>query len=350
MAKYLNQPSREQIAEIAGIAPADVIRFDHNTSPEHPDWALPLAAEQTHWLNEYPGADYMPLRRAAAAFAGLDVDRVVTGAGIDELILMVSQGLLEPGGRAAAVTPTYPLQRVATLNRRANLDELMLAPPDFEPDTDTLLDAARNADLLWLTVPANPVGNRMADDVIDAAIAATDGVVVIDAAYAEIAGDEWTSWVMDHHNVVVLRTLSKAFNLAGARVGYAMGHPDLIDKLDRVRAPGGISSLSAALGVAALGNLEAMNATVESLIHSRTTLAEGLSSLGWRVLPSATNFVLCEVGSAAHAIADATLRQGMIVRSFHSQPLADYLRITARSPEENAKLLSLLSQGATRLP
>jgi histidinol-phosphate aminotransferase len=343
MAKYVSQPSREQIAAIAGIEPSEVIRFDHNTSPIHPDWAIPLVTEQTHWLNEYPGADYMPLREAAARFVGLDVDYILTGAGIDELILMVSQGLLEPGGRAAAVTPTYPLQRVASLNRRANLDEIVLEAPDFEPETAALLNAARDADLLWLTVPANPVGNRISDELIEAAVAATDGVVVIDAAYAEIAGDDWAPWVLANHNVVVLRTLSKAFNLAGARVGYAMGHPSLIEKLDVVRAPGGISSLSAALGVAALGDTDAMAATVEALVESRTTLAAGLASLGWRVLPSHTNFVLCEVGPDVHQIADTTLRQGMIVRSFSDGPLVDYLRITARSPAENARLLAVLS-------
>ena len=343
MARYVNQPSRQEIARIAGISPDDVVRFDHNTSPEHPDWALPLAAEQTHWLNEYPGADYMPLREAAASFVGLDVDHVVTGAGIDELILMVSQGLLEPGGRAAAVTPTYPLQRVAALNRRAHLNEIVLTAPDFEPQPDVLLDAARDADLLWLTVPANPVGNRMPDELIDAAIAATDGTVVIDAAYAEIAGDDWTSWVSDNHNVVVLRTLSKAFNLAGARVGYAMGHPSLIEKLDVVRAPGGISSLSAALGTEALGDLDAMAATVAGLIESRTTLATGLASLGWRVLPSHTNFLLCEVGPTAHELADKTLHKGMIIRSYPDGPLVDYLRVTARAPEENARLLGVLN-------
>jgi histidinol-phosphate aminotransferase len=342
MAKYVNQPSTEQIAEIAGIAPSEVVRFDHNTSPIHPDWAIPLAAEEAHWLNEYPGSDYLPLRRAAADFVGLDVDHIVTGAGIDELILMVSQALLEPGGRAVAVTPTYPMQRVATLNRRAHINELPLAGPDFEPEPDALLDAARDADLLWLTVPANPVGNRMPDDLIGAAIAATDGVVVLDAAYAEIAGDDWRPWVLANHNVVVLRTLSKAFNLAGARVGYAMGHPSLIEKLDTVRAPGGISSLSAALGVAALGDTNAMKDTVDTLVQSRAALATGLAALGSRVLPSHTNFLLCEVGPRAYEIADVTLRHGMIVRTFPDEPLTEYLRITARSPEENAKLLAVL--------
>ncbi|MDH3731807.1 MAG: histidinol-phosphate aminotransferase family protein [Acidimicrobiia bacterium] len=342
MAKYVNQPSREEIAQIAGIPPEDVIRFDHNTSPFHPDWAVPLATEQTHWLNEYPGADYLPLRQAAAAFVGLDLDYIVTGAGIDELILMAAQALLEPGQRSVAVTPTYPLQRVAALNRRANLNEISLAGPDFEPDPGVLLDAARDADLLWLTVPANPVGNRMPNELIEAAIAATDGVVVIDAAYAEIAGDNWTPWVLDNHNVVVLRTLSKAFNLAGARIGYAMGHPSLVQRLDAVRAPGGISSLSAALGVAALGDRPAMDQTVTALVASRHQLAIDLDGLGWRVLPSHTNFVLCEVGAAAYDIADTTLNRGMIMRTFPDGPLIDYIRVSVRSPEENSKLLSVL--------
>ena len=344
MARYVDQPSREEIAEISGIDPEEVVRFDHNTSPFHPEWAVPLAIEQTSWLNEYPGADYLPLRQAASAFVGLDVDHIVSGAGIDELILMAAQALLEPGGRAAAVTPTYPLQRVASINRGAQLRELKLAAPDFTPDDEGLLELARDADLLWLTVPANPVGDRMSDDLIAAAIAATDGVVVIDAAYAEIAGDHWAEWVEGNHNLVVLRTLSKAFNLAGARVGYAMGHPSLIDRLDAVRAPGGISSLSAALGVAALEDVPALERTVEALLSYRRDLASGLTELGWRVLPSHTNFLLCEVGPQAHEIADRTLAQGMIVRTFgKDEPLGDCLRITVRNPAENARLLAVLS-------
>ena len=341
--RYISQPSTEEIAEIAGIDPRNVIRFDHNTSPIHPDWAVPLAMEHTPWLNEYPDAQYSSLRQAAGTFVSIDVDHIVTGAGIDELILMAAQAFLEPGGRAVAVTPSYPLQRVASLNRRASLRELELAAPDFAPGDTELLEAARAADLLWLTVPANPVGNRLPDELIATAIAATDGVVVIDAAYAEIAGDHWTDWVLGNHNLVVLRTLSKAFNLAGARVGYAMGHPSLIGRLDAVRAPGGISSLSAALGVAALEEIPAMERTVEALVNYRSQLADDLAALGWRVLPSHTNFLLCEVGREAHKIAEQTLAQGMIVLTFGADgPLGNYLRVTVRNPQENARLLAAI--------
>jgi histidinol-phosphate aminotransferase len=342
--RYVSQPTRDDIARIAGIAPEDVIRFDHNTSPFHPEWAPPIAATAARWLNEYPGADYLALRTAAARFSGVDVGNVVAGAGIDELIIMSCQAFLEPGGRVAAVTPTYPLHRVASHNRRARLTEIDLHGPDFEPDPDRILDAARDADLLWLTVPANPVGNRMPDDLIAAAVAATDGVVVVDAAYAEIAGDEWGGWVLGNHNLVVLRSLSKAFNLAGARVGYAMAHPSLIDRLDAVRPPGSISGVSAALGEVALGDLDGVRRTVAAIVGYRDRLAADLSALGWRVLPSHTNFLLCEVGADSLAVARRTLEKGMIVRSYPDDgPLGGYLRITVRSPEENSRLLEALT-------
>jgi histidinol-phosphate aminotransferase len=190
----------------------------------------------------------------------------------------------------------------------------------------------------------------MPDELIEAAIAATDGTVVIDAAYAEITGDKWSPWVEGNHNVVVLRTLSKAFNLAGARVGYAMAHPSLIDRLDAVRPPGSISGVSATLGEAALRDQQGFRRTVAAIVDYREQLAGDLQDLGWRVLPSHTNFLLCEVGPDAVAIADTTLRRGMIMRTYSDDgALGGYLRVTVRAPDENARLLAVLRQGATRL-
>ncbi len=337
--RYRWQPTTAEIASQAGIATSDVIRFDHNTSPFPAGWAASPAADVARGLNEYPGASYLPIREAAAAACGLDVEHIVPGAGVDELILLCGRAFLGPGRRAVEVTPTYPLYRISTAQAGAGLDGVATDPPEFEFPAADVVAAARDADVLWLCVPNNPTGTTAAAPEVAAAVAATDGIVVIDAAYAEFTGDDWSDAVRSHHNVVVLRTLSKAYGLAGARVGFAMAHPSLIDRLDAVRPPGSISSVSADLAVAALSDAERMRGHVAELIAARDDLMGKLVSLGWEPLPSLANFLLVEVGPGAAELAAALMDRGLVVRTFDSGPLEAHIRITVRTPAQHDRLV-----------
>ncbi len=341
---YQWQPTTAQIAGRAGIAPEQVIRFDHNTSPTRPEWVAEIAAPLASTLNEYPGADYRPLREAIAGYAGVDPDRVVAGAGADELIGLSAQAFLPPGGVAVSASPTYALYAVATVQRDAKLVEVSRPAPDFRLPLPELLDAAQGADLIWLCVPNNPTGNRDRDEELEALLAVAGGVVVLDAAYAEFAGDRWAPWVDRHPNLVVLGTLSKAFSLAGIRVGYSLSTPELAAALDRRRPPGSISTLSAAIAEEALRHPERARATVAALHAERDRLAAALSSLGWTVAPSVANFLLAEVGPSARTLAEGLMwEEGMVARSYaEGSPLHHFLRFTVRSPEEDDRLVSTL--------
>jgi histidinol-phosphate aminotransferase len=341
--RYQWQPTTADIARRLGISPRDVVRFDHNTSPFPTDWAPSLLAEAARHLNEYPGADYRHIREAAAKYAGVEPENVVPGAGVDELILLAARAFLDSSRLAATAAPTYPLYRIATLQQRARLTEVPLLPPDFGYPSDPLLAAARDADLLWLCVPNNPIGSRMDDDLIRDLIAATPGIVVLDAAYAEFAGDVWAPWVDEYSNLIVMHTLSKGFGLAGARVGFAVAAPPLIDAIDGVRPPGSISSLSVDLAVAALDEPNRMQRRVARLLKERDRLAAKLANLGIEVLPSQANFLMCRVGPIATELAEGLLDVGLVVRRFAAgSPLADYLRFTVRSPEEDDRLVEAL--------
>jgi histidinol-phosphate aminotransferase len=341
--RYKWQPTTAEIAARLGIPERQVVRFDHNTSPFPTDWAPGLVIETARTLNEYPGADYRGIRESAARYMELTPENIVPGAGIDELLLLTAQAFLEPGGSAATVVPTYPLYRIAALQRRAELYEVPLLRPDFGYSTDPLLAAAAEADLLWLCVPNNPTGNRLADAELAAAISACSGVVVLDAAYAEIAGDSWGPWIERFDNLLVCHTLSKGFGLAGARVGFAAGHPQLIDAMDAVRPPGSISTLSADLATAALDEPARMHRRVDRLLRERTRLGEALRGLNLTVLPSEANFFLCHVGPQATRIADRLMSEGLVPRSFSEDgPLGEHLRFTIRSPEEDDRLLNAL--------
>lgn len=343
--KYKWQPTTAEIAAAAGITPEEVERFDHNTSPFPTSWATEATALSLSGLNEYPAANYQTLREAASALSGLDPDQIVPGAGVDELLLLCGRAFLDRGDTAVATTPTYPLYEISTLQAGAVLQPIPASPPDFEFPVNDVVRAARDADLVWLCAPSNPIGNAVTDEAIDAVIAATDGLVVIDAAYAEFSGTDWSVRVARHHNVIVLRTLSKAFGIAGARVGYAMAHPDLISAIDGIRPPGSISSVSVDLGIAALENPKAMQATVASVAELREELTMSLTRLGLRVLPSVTNFVLCEVGPHAASVAEQLMTEGLVVRKFPADgPLGNYLRFTIRTAAAHSRLITALER------
>lgn len=343
--KYQWQPTTAEIASAAGITPDQVERFDHNTSPFPTEWAPGIAADALTSLNEYPGADYRGLRVAAADLNDLSPEQIVPGAGADELILLCGRALLDRGDTAVAATPTYPLYEIATLQAGGVFQSIPSSSPGFEFPADEVIRAARDADLVWVCTPSNPIGNEVADDIVASIIAATDGLVVVDGAYAEFADQAWSERVENHHNLIVLRTLSKAFGLAGARVGYAMAHPDLVAAIDGMRPPGSISSPSVDLAVAALDSPAQMGRTVAALTESRTELASRLADLGLRALPSTTNFVLCEVGPEAHAIARQLIEVGLVPRQFSVDgPLGDYLRFTVRTAPAHTRLISALER------
>jgi histidinol-phosphate aminotransferase len=343
--RYKWQPTTAEIAAAAGIDPSEVVRFDHNTTPWPTEWTVDLATDAARNLNEYPGASYLGLRRAAAARHGLEPEQVVPGAGADELILLAARAFLGPDKRAATMAPTYPLYNIACAQVGTALRTVNALPPDFTPPVAELIDAARDADVVWLCVPNNPTAVELPRTDIEAIIAATDGIVIIDAAYAEFTGDDWAEEINRYSNLIVFRTMSKAFALAGARVGYAMGHPSLIDRLDGLRPPGSIATPSADLAEAALGRVDRAEQAAAAIADARGTLTAELTELGFRVLASRVNFLLCEVGPHAKDAAAALQGHGLVVRTFpDGTGLGDYLRFTIRSEDQNNRLIATLKE------
>jgi histidinol-phosphate aminotransferase len=341
--RYTRQPTTTEVATAAHLSPHEVLRFDHNTSPFPTDWALDRITSAARTLNEYPEADYRRIREAAANYAEVEPGNVLAGAGIDELIQLVANAFLDPDSSAVMVTPSYPLYRIATSLRGARTVELPLIEPDFAFPVQALLGASREADLTWLCAPNNPTGNHPGLDTVAALAQSSSGIVVVDAAYAEIAGDDWSDLATRFPNVIDLHTLSKAFGLAGARVGYAVGPKDLIRRIDGVRPPGSISSLSVELAVDALEEPNRMRRRVERIIRERTRLAAALDELEIAVLPSDANFLLCHVGDRAGEVAERLLEEGLVVRDYPKDSrLGQYLRFTVRLPNEDDRLLDAL--------
>lgn len=340
--RYRWQPTTAEIARRFGIAEASVIRFDHNTSPFSTDWASSIVAPMARSLNEYPGATYAGIRQSASKYLDVAEEAVVPSAGIDEIIGLVARAFLTKGARATAATPTYPLYEIASLQQGAEFIAVSYEP-GFEFPAEGLGEAAQTSEVTWLCVPNNPTGDRIADDVVASMIDQARGIVVVDAAYAEFSGDTWAPWIERYDNLIVAHTLSKAFGLAGLRVGFSISSPKLADRLDSVRPPGSISSMSAELAAVALAEPQRMQRRVDRLVKERGAMAEALTRLGISAVPSEANFLLCEIGPAAGTTAEQLLTEGLVVRRFpDGHSLSEFLRFTVRAPHENEQLMTAL--------
>ena len=356
-ATYSWEATDEEVAARFGLATESIVRFDLNTSPEPPGFVAALLARgrfETS-LSEYPPSDYRRLVAAAAATYAADPAELLVGAGADEILDLAAKAFIRPGGTAVVPVPSYAMYRVLTEQRGARVVAVPRGAEDagWPIEVDAVREAARTADVVWLCSPNNPTGlpepegaieRLMAAMAADAAAARRDpAFVVLDEAYAEFAGTSLLPLRRDFPNLVVVRTASKAYALAGLRVGFAIAQPETIARIAPYRPPGSVSTISVTTVTEALLDPRAMRANVARVESERDRLAAGLRSAGWRIGPSITNFLLARFADAetAAATADVLLRRGLVPRTFAAgHPLAASLRVTIRNASENDRLIA----------
>ena len=335
MQPYEWEPPSAAIAQRAGVPEEQVVRFDTNTFP----WpGASLGRLSPEPLNEYPDTSYRGLTESIARYTGVPADRITVGAGADEVLDLIAKAYIDGSVRALISRPTYPMFAVLTEMAGGSIEAVPAV--DLRLDREAFLDRARHARLTWLSNPNNPTGELLPFDYVEALAGVTPGILVLDEAYYEMSGVTGLPLIDRMPNVVVVRTLSKAFGLAGARVGYALAGPAISGALRRVRPPGSISVVSAALAVQSLADLSGMRDRVERIKTERTRLQRELASLGLEARESAANFLLVRAG---RQLAPVLLRSGLVVRTFPAaSPLADFIRVTVRRPEENDRLIDAL--------
>jgi histidinol-phosphate aminotransferase len=336
MQPYEWEPPSASIARQAGVPEDQVVRFDTNTFP-WPGARLDRLPPEP--LNEYPDTSYSTLTEAIAQYADVPADRITVGAGADEILDLIAKAYIDDSARVVLSRPTYPMFRILTEMAGGSIDEVNAV--DLRLDRTAFLERARQARLTWLCNPNNPTGELLPPEFAEEVAATTDGVLVIDEAYFETSGVTALPLIDSMPNVVVVRSLSKGFGLAGVRVGYALAGAAISDALRRVRPPGSISVVSAALGAQALTDVDGMRQRVQQIKAERVRLLQRLQALGLEVRDSAANFLLVRTGRSA---APALLKRGLVVRTFPTtSPLAEYIRVTVRRPEENDRLVAALS-------
>jgi histidinol-phosphate aminotransferase len=364
---YAWEATDEEVAARYGIPIERVARFDLNTSPAPPDLAVRLLAANAfdRPISEYPPSDYRRLVAAAAARYGVGTDELLVGAGADEILDLIAKAFLPPGGSAVIPTPSYAMYRVETEQRGATVRAVPRLGPDrgYAMDVDGVRAAARGAAVVWLCSPNNPTALPEPDGAIesllagileDAAASAEPPVVVLDEAYAEFTGRSLVALRATYPRLVVIRTASKAYALAGLRVGFAVARPEIIDRLAPYRPPGSVAVPSVHIVTEALLDDEILAGNLERVERERERLTAELGAAGWRIGPSVTNFILADFGTAEEAgrVAETLLSRGLVPRTFGpGHPLAHCLRMTVRSVEENDRLIEAardLQQEAAR--
>ncbi len=365
---YSWEATDEEVAARYGLDPATIVRFDLNTSPTPPALAARLLAAGRFEapLSEYPPTDYRRLVEAAAARYGVTPAEILVGAGADEILDIAAKVFIPAGGRAVVPTPTYAMYRVLTEQRGATVVTVpRLGAADgwaLDPAATRAAVVEHDAALLWLCSPNNPTALPEPDGAIASLLegliedAATGGrpapVVVLDEAYAEFVGSSLLGLRETYPNLIVVRTASKAYALAGLRVGFGVARPETIARLNPFRPPGSVSTVSVTLVTEALLDPTILEANLDRVERERTRLGDALRTAGWSVGPSVTNFLLVDFGSAARAAtaAETLLSRGLVPRTFGAgHVLAEHLRLTVRDPDENDRLIAAATELAAEL-
>jgi histidinol-phosphate aminotransferase len=294
--------------------------------------------------NRYPDREFSELREALAQYLGrgLTADNIWAANGSNEVLQQTLQAFGGPGRRVLGFPPTYSMHSIIASGTGTEwVTSARDADYDLTPETVVTAIAEFSPDVVFLCSPNNPTGTPVSNETISAAYEATDGIVLVDEAYAEFSDRESALSLLDGRpRLIVSRTMSKAFAFAGARVGYLAADPAIADALRLVRLPYHLSSLTQAAAVAALAHAPEMLAMVDEIKSQRDRMSVGLQALGFTPVPSEANFVLFGNVADPQALFHKLLIQDILIRDVG---IPNHLRVTAGTESETTAFLDAMA-------
>jgi L-threonine-O-3-phosphate decarboxylase len=329
-----------------GLDPLELLDFSSNINAYGPSPRVREAVARTP-LDRYPDDEALALRTALAENLGVAPQCILAGNGSAELIWLASLAFLRPLDRVLVLGPTFAeYARMAalrgarlTIHRAKEENGFALSPTEVYDRLDSWKPR-----IVFLCNPNNPTGTALdRHEITKWIFSYPHTIFIVDESYLAFAPDLGSVMDTQRDNVLVLRSMTKDFALAGLRLGYAVGAEELITALARVRPPWSVNALAQAAGIAALHDREHLARSVELLAAAKHELMGALADLGMQVLPSAASFFLVRAGDGA-AVRSALLSKGMLVRDCASFDLPEYIRICTRRPEENARLVAALRE------
>jgi len=322
-------------------------------SNENPLGPSPLAVEailnRLSTLHRYPDGSGFYLKAALSRKLGLPMDQIVLGNGSNEIIELAVRTFLSPGGHAVQPSPTFLVYEKIVKGAGGEMTSVPLL--DYGIDLEAVSAAIRaDTKIVFINNPNNPTGAALQAEALSDFLEQIpkDLVVVLDEAYIEFASDSGVANGLQllnaHPLLIVLRTFSKLYGLAGLRIGYGFSSKRVVDYLNRVRQPFNANTLALAAAEAALGDTSFVEKTLKLVREGLLYLYDQLSRLGLEFVPTQTNFFLIKVPLGGRTTYDRMLREGVIVRAMDSYGLPGFIRINVGLPEENERFLKALKK------
>ena len=343
-AAYVAGKTIEEVQREYGLK--DVIKLGSNENPYGPfPAAMREMQAELNRLNEYPDASFLELRGKLGELMELTADHIAIGHGAGGILETIAGAFLEPGDEAIVPTQSYGLYREISKVAGAKIVEVPLTG-DYRLNIAAMRAAmSERTKIVWLCNPNNPTGTVADPDDIHqlAEQLPSQAWLVIDEAYAEFAKVDVlpdVASLVERHRVIGVRTFSKAYALAGGRIGYCIAHPDVIGVVDTVSEPFNANRVGIAGALASITeDLPVARSAIQALVESRAALESLLADSGFAVKPTETNFIFFDTGRSADELAQALLERGVIVRSASAWGYPQHLRVTVGTNEQNDRFL-----------
>jgi len=358
LAPYIPGKPLEELEREYGIR--DSIKLASNENPFGPGQrALEAIARAAREIGLYPDGSGYKLKQALAKKHGCNTHCITLGNGSNDVLVLIAEAFLSPQSEAVYSQYTFAVYPIAVQATGATARIAPANPAGHSmPLGHDLAAMAKLVNertrLVFVANPNNPTGTWVSGDALRSFIAGVpeQTLVVVDEAYIEYVSTsdfpDASRWLAEFSNLIVTRTFSKVYGLAGLRVGYALSHPSVADMINRVRQPFNVNTIALAAALAALDDAEHLKRSVETNRAGMAQLQAGFDALGVRHLPSAGNFVMIDCGRPAPAVYEAMLRQGVIVRPVGGYGLPRHLRVTVGLPAENERFLAALALALNR--
>jgi histidinol-phosphate aminotransferase len=341
---YVPGKPLEELEREYGIKNAVKMASNENALGPSPK-ALTAIRKRLSQIHRYPEGGCHYLRQKLSRRLRVREDEIVFGNGSDELLVFAVRAFVGKGDEVIIADPTFLIYEIATSVE----DGVVIRVPmkDFRYDLDTMRSKiSPRTKLIFIANPDNPVGTYISGQALRNFLrfVPKNVVVVLDEAYYEFARvkkdyPESLNFMKDHNNLMVTRTFSKAYGLAGLRIGYALTSREITASLNKVREPFNINSLAQVAAAAALDDSGFLKKTVKTVNDGRAFLGKELNALGFLPVDTVTNFILFDLKQEAQPVYEALLRQGVIVRPMNGWGLKSFLRVTIGTPNDNRRFI-----------
>jgi len=350
------QPGKptEELERELGIT--NSLKLASNENPLGPSpQAVAAMLGQLDQLHLYPDGNGFRLKHALSSHLGVDVGGITLGNGSNDVLDLIARAYLGPGRNAVFSQYAFAVYPIATQAVGAEMHIAPAYPADHDMpyghDLDAMFDQIdEQTGVVFIANPNNPTGTWLGADVLEQFVTRVPDhvIVVIDEAYFEYVSDEMhpdaLKWLTKFQNLVVTRTFSKIYGLAGLRVGYAVSSPEVADALNRVRQPFNVNSLALLAAEAALQDRTHIEQSIAMNSCGLLQLSDGLKQMGLTCIPSIANFITVSLGREAAPVYEALLREGVIVRPVANYGLSEHLRITVSTEADNLRVLESLKK------